>query len=169
MKNMYMLTWVGARSSGARFYHASPKIVNDKYGGKFSDSNIILFNVYSLIYMLIIARILRKKVILRVDGLWNDRITIYFLKNMNVFWRSIFYIFQKIRWFENFSAHFANFIYDNYKVFFKILVANGVIYQSQYSKLLYENYFFKKNTTVILNGTPCWQILVGAHLSGAWK
>ena len=38
----------------------------------------------------------------------------------------------------------AILFYDNYKSFLKIFFADGVVYQSDYSKKLHEKYFDKK-------------------------
>lgn len=152
--NIFAYNVVGAKSSGARFYHLLSSEINCSSKANLRDSEAVLFNIYTPVRKLIAARLSGKTVFLRVDGLWNDKLNSYFLENMNWFWRPIFGLLGKIPAASVPLNHLANLIFDNYKAFIKIFIANGLVYQSQFSQTLHEVYIRKKHTTVILNGAP---------------
>ncbi len=154
-KKIYAYDIDGSKTSGARFYRALCHKINSSCGSSLSCSKIVLVNVYCPIKTIIYFRLTGKKVIMRVDGLWNDRISENFLAQMNIFWRYFFVLFKNSKALHTPLSHFANFLYDNYKVFLKIFISNRIIYQSNYSRQLYETYLHKKNT-VILNAST-WE------------
>lgn len=153
-KNIFAYNMLGVKSSGARFYRSLSLEINCSSEASFQDSKAVLFNIYTPVRKLIVARLFGKKVFLRVDGLWNDKLNKYFLENMNWFWRPIFGLLGKIPAASVPLNHLANLIFDNYKAFIKIFIANGLVYQSQFSRTLHEVYIRKKHATVILNGAP---------------
>lgn len=150
---IYAFDIVGARSSGARFFAKLTSHINGKYKSSFDDARVVLFNIYAPISKVLAARLRGKKVILRVDGLWNDRLSPAFLENVGPVSRHIFAWFGKFGRTRNLATHLANFFFDNYKSFVKILMAHEVIYQSEYSKKLHDHYYAKKSS-VVLNASP---------------
>ena len=152
---MFVYDVPGSKSSGARFYSELTKDINSKNNSNFNDAKIVLFNIYTPFSKLLYSRLIGKKVVLRVDGLWNDRLTSSFLDNTNVLSRIIFKLLGRIEALRIPLSHAANFFHDNYKLFAKVFISNEVVFQSNYSKLLHTKYYTKKNT-VILNGCK-WQ------------
>ncbi len=153
-KIIYSYNIEGAETSGARFYRMLCSEINTKDDIELRKAKVILFNIYTPLSKLLLARLSGKKVVLRVDGLWNDKLNKHFLKHMNFFWRIIFKTLNKIKPLSGFLNHLSNLIFDNYKVFVKILVANAVVYQSRYCQTMYERYLRKKNKKIIINGAP---------------
>ena len=141
-----------ASTSGARFYRQLCEKINNGNDEDFNSAEIILFNIYTPFKTILIAKFMGKRVALRVDGLWNDRLSPYFFDEMGLVWRNVLKCLMFSKPFNDFASHLGNFVYDNYKSFLKIFFADGVVYQSDYSKKLHEKYFDKKKSCVILNG-----------------
>jgi|TARA_B100000315_G_scaffold173580_1_gene162012 glycosyltransferase involved in cell wall biosynthesis len=113
---------------------------------------VVLCNVSVPIAKLIRAKIAGQKIIIRIDGLYYDKLSNSFLS------RFIFPLkyFLKLgiyfpMWHDHF-AFIANFIDQNYTAFIRILFADHLIYQSIWSRDVHQRYFPNKTYTVITNG-----------------
>ena len=84
-EKIYSYDVPGSKSSGARFYSELTNNINYKHNSSFIDGEVVLFNIYTPFSRLLYSRFLGKKVVLRVDGLWHDRLSGPFLDNTNLF------------------------------------------------------------------------------------
>lgn len=114
---------------------------------------IVLFNVSAPINEIIKAKIRGQKVVLRVDGLYFDKLSPAFISTFKSPLRMVFSIGLKYKRIHNFLAFWANFLNRNFGGFFRILLANFIIYQSEFSKNLHHPYFSKKKSDIIVNGS----------------
>lgn len=114
---------------------------------------VVLFNVSAPWREILRAKWNRQTVVLRVDGLYCDRLSPQFIATFGWAIRTILSIGLKLHWTHDYLANFANFINQNYGAFLRIMVANHVIYQSEFSKKLHHYYFPNKSYSVIVNGS----------------
>ena len=115
-------------------------------------AKVVLFNISASWREIIGARIRGKIVILRVDGLYFDQLSKKFINEFPAILRFILCLGLRYKKLESPMSHIGNFIYHNYKNFFKIALSNHVVYQSYFSLNLHQRYFPNKKCTVILNG-----------------
>lgn len=114
---------------------------------------MVLFNNSAPVALLIAARAAGKTVVLRVDGLYFDSLSPQFLRNTPRFGRFWLQLLSRLNPNKMLINHAANLINENWKVFLRMLFAHHIIYQSNYSKSVYQKYFPKKTSTVIVNGS----------------
>jgi glycosyltransferase involved in cell wall biosynthesis len=140
-------------SSGARFFRDLCCNL-EPYSTPYSQRPaVVLFNMSAPIQKIVLARIRGQKIVLRVDGYWFDRISPDFLKTIPGLIRIVIGPLAKIKKFQNTLADLSNFLFDNYKSFIKIALANQVVYQSNFSKVAHSRYFKRKPNCVILNAS----------------
>jgi glycosyltransferase involved in cell wall biosynthesis len=113
---------------------------------------VVLFNVSAPLTALIAARLSRQTIVLRVDGLYFDRLSPAFLARFSWPLRRILGLGLRYPRLHDVLASAANFIDQNYTAFARILLAHHVVYQSRFSKLVHERYFPRKRADVIVNG-----------------
>jgi len=114
---------------------------------------VILFNVSAPIKEIIKAKIRRQRVVLRVDGLYSDKLSPAFISTFKWPLRTLFSIGLKYKRAHNFLAFWANFLSENYGGFLRILLADFIIYQSVFSKNVHRPYFSNKKSDIIVNGS----------------
>lgn len=112
----------------------------------------ILFNVSAPIGAIIAAKLRRQKVVLRIDGLYFDRLSKAFLATFKWPLRPVFSLGLKYSWAHDFLADIANLLNQNYKAFARVLLADLVIYQSKFSRDVHMRYFPNKPHRVVVNG-----------------
>ena len=138
------------KTSGQRFFSNLKKELSGKEDNK--NFQIILFNISAPIKEIMTAKLLRKKIVLRVDGLYFDRLSEHFIKEFNFLVRPLLKFSLKFNFLLNFFTFFSNLLNQNYTGFLRVILADKIIYQSQFSKNLYDNYFPNKKSAVIING-----------------
>jgi len=114
--------------------------------------DVVLFNISAPIQQILKAKLKGGKIVLRVDGLWWDRISPAFLEIFPAPLRFFLQKTAKIERLRNALTHFANFINENFTGFARILLADHLIYQTQFCKKVHQRYFPNKPYSVILNG-----------------
>lgn len=113
---------------------------------------VVLYNISAPWYEILFARMKRQKVVLRVDGLYADRLSKEFIDSFSKPISQFFLLGLRYRKLHNLLAHIANFLNQNFTGFFRISLAHHVIYQSEYSKRVHQKYFPSKPSSVIVNG-----------------
>lgn len=143
----------GKKTSGQRFFEALGKKINGTEDPRRAKIvRTILFNVSAPISTLLKFRIRGARIVLRVDGLYFDRPCPTFLKTLRPFPKMIVAGLEKFPSTINLAGHAANFFNENWKVFLRIFFAHHIIYQSRYSQKIYEVYFPRKSSSVVVNG-----------------
>lgn len=113
----------------------------------------ILFNVSGSIKAIIKAKLRRQKVLLRIDGLYFDKLSPTFLARFRWPLRQVFSMALKYSWAQDSFASLANMIDENYRAFARILLCDRIIYQSRFSQKVHMRYFRNKSCDVIVNGS----------------
>jgi len=140
-------------TSGQRFFEALCRALADQATPLNQLPAAILFNVSAPKKAILMAKLRRQKVALRIDGLYFDRLSPAFLATFRWPLRHIFSLGLKYSWAHDFLAHLANLIACNYTAFARMLLADWIIYQSEFSQQLHLRFFPKKPHTIIVNGS----------------
>ena len=128
-------------TSGQKFYkNLYEKLI------PFSHSNlkspkVILFNISVPFYKIFISKLFGKKIILRVDGMYFDKLSYEFLDEFPKILRIVLLLGIRYKILNNYFAFIANFFNRNYGVFLRIFIADHIIFQSVFSKIIYTRYF----------------------------
>lgn len=113
----------------------------------------VLFNVSAPWREILRAKWRSQKIVLRVDGLYSDRIGEAFLKSMPKPVALLLRLAARWPLLREATADVANFLDSNYSAFFRIWLADWIVYQSQYSREVHRRYFGRKRHAVIVNGS----------------
>ncbi|MBA3013384.1 MAG: glycosyltransferase [Proteobacteria bacterium] len=149
-------------TSGQRFYRDLCAALKTRSIPLDEKPSAILFNISAPVSEIVKAKIRGQKVVLRVDGLWWDRISPAFLEN---FWwptRMLLTFFARFKMTQNITSDIANLLDDNYTGFFRILLADHIVYQSVFSKQVHQRYFPNKNHSVIGNASRSRQDIISS-------
>lgn len=151
-------------TSGQRFYRYLCAALKDRSIPLDQNPRAVLFNISARFSEIVKAKLRGQKVVLRVDGLWWDRISPEFLKN---FWcpvRLLLEIFARFEMTRNIISHIANLLHQNYTAFLRIVFADHVVYQSVFCKRVHQRYFPNKSYSVIGNASRLrTDIISSAH------
>ena len=139
-------------TSGQRFFGNLCKELSKTAIELEHQPSAVLFNVSSPISEIVKAKIRGQKIILRIDGLYYDRLSPYFADRFSWPLKKLFSLGVRFSFLHNFLAHIANFINQNYGAFTKIVFADLLIYQSLWSKKAHQIYFPNKPHEIIING-----------------
>lgn len=138
-----------------------------------SDAKTTLVNVSISLLELVKLKLRGRRIVIRLDGAYHDRIDKLELGRFPI-WTFFGQILQH-RFIFNWLF---NFFYENWKVELRLLLASGIIYQSNYSRLAHRYFIFGRKLPydVIPNAypeekpklNPCTErnkilIIVGAH------
>lgn len=138
-------------TSGQRFFeNLYHKLSENK--ALSNDPNTILFNISAPITELLKAKLRRKKIVLRVDSLYFDKLSPAFIATFNPFFQKLFTVGVRFSNIHNALAFCANFINQNYAVYARIMLADMLIFQSKFSRKIYQKIIKNKENTVICNG-----------------
>ena len=113
---------------------------------------VVLFNVSAPWRLILRAKLKGQKVVLRVDGLYCDRLCSAFLASFRWPVRQILSLGLRTGLARDFLTFVANLLNQNYGGFSRILMADWIVYQSQYSHKVHQRYFPRKQSTIIVNG-----------------
>jgi glycosyltransferase involved in cell wall biosynthesis len=139
-------------TSGQRFFAGLCRALSQEARALSEGPKVVLFNVSAPLSALIGARIARQTIVLRVDGLYFDRLSPAFVGRFRWPLRSLLRLGLRYPRLHDRLAGVANFLDQNYPAFARILLAHHVVYQSRFSKLVHERYFPRKPADVIVNG-----------------
>lgn len=140
-------------TNGGRFYSTLKDKLSPFLYEDFSKASVVLFNISAPIFEIIKARFAGKKVVVRVATLYFDIFSLQFNNSFNFFIRYTFLMLLKLGVPIRVLSFVANFIDGNYKNLIKIVFANHIIYQSNFSKKILNPFFKKKPSSVIFNGS----------------
>lgn len=93
----------------------------------------------------------RKIIVLRVDGLYFDRLSPRFLSRLTLPVRWLVRLLT-VSGLDSWAAHVANFFNQNWTGLVRMLLADHIVYQSAYSRQAYSAYFPRKPSSVVVNG-----------------
>ena len=137
--------------SGERFFLDLIKELKP-YSTNFLSARYTLFNISCSIFDIGLAKLLNKKVTIRVDGIYSYRSSKVLIESFPTVSKYIFRLLlkrfndrEKIDSYVNFYLNLSNFC--------KIFLSDKVIYQSKFCKHTYSHYFPNKKSTIILNGS----------------
>ena len=127
--------------SGSRFFEdLKTKISSAEV--TFNISRKVLFNISAPISKIIKARLLGKKILLRVDGIYQHIYSKRLIKSYR----------NPVRPLITFCCFLTRGNLRNFIANFPLMFAHKVVYQSTYSAKSYRSYFKKKPYVIILNG-----------------
>jgi glycosyltransferase involved in cell wall biosynthesis len=138
-------------TSGQRFYRNLKESLINYETHNIRQAKVVLFNISAPIFEIIQAKIRRQIIVLRVDGLYADKLTNSFLKSFSFPFRIFFNILIKFPFSYKYVDFIANLINENYTGFIRILLSDYIVYQSLYSKQVHQKYFPNKQFTIINN------------------
>jgi len=140
-------------TSGARFFRDMFEALKNEIVPFEQRPKVVLLNISAPWFEFVKAKWRRQKLVVRVDGLWMDRISLPYLQQFSWPMRTLLRLGLYFPRLHDPLAHFANFLVQNYTAFFRIAWADHVVYQSQYSRVLHQVYFSKKMSNIIVNGS----------------
>lgn len=140
-------------TSGQRFYLHLCEILSQKLGENTTKPHVVLFNISAPLVELVKCKLRRQKIIVRVDGVYFDRLSESFIAEFNPILQKILSLGLRFpRWHDCFAA-LANFLGQNYTGFLRIWLADKVVFQSKFSMIAHKNSFKKKKShAIICNG-----------------
>ena len=142
-------------TSGQRFWLAlskrMPLVVSQNPKG----SRVALFNVSAPVSAILRARWLGSRVVLRVDGVYMDRLCDNFIGQIRPsLLRWLIRVLNALPGGREPAVELANLIDRNYGIFVRFLLADFIVFQSEFSRRCYSRYFFaRRPSAVILNGS----------------
>lgn len=113
----------------------------------------MLCNVSAPIRDVIGARLRGQEIVVRVDGVYQDRLSDAFIEQFQS--SAVRWVLKRGRRSARLVgplSDLANFANRNYGAIGRCLLADRIIYQSEFSRRLWSRYFPSKTSTVILNG-----------------
>lgn len=113
---------------------------------------VVLFNISAPWREFINAKLRAQKVVIRVDGLYFDRLSPNFIARFWWPFRVILRLGLIFRRLHDPLAHVANMLDENYKSFLRILLADHLIFQSRFSMQIHQVYFPRKPYSIVVNG-----------------
>lgn len=140
-------------TSGQRFYKDLCATLETKSIPLDQNPSVILFNISAPVSEIMKAKIRGQKIVLRVDGLWWDRISPEFLEVFRWPARLLIKFFAQFKMTRNKISDIANLLDDNYTGFLRIVLADHIIYQSKFCKLVHQRYFPNKKHSIIGNAS----------------
>ena len=109
------------KTSGASFFRELSRYLNKKK----TKARSILLNIDAQIYIFILCRFLKRKIALRVDGLYSDFYSIQNFYKLNKLKKLAFFLLRLI-----FNKNRSFFISSNLVEIFKIYLSDSLIFQS---------------------------------------
>ena len=118
-------------------------------------ADVVLFNVSASIKELIKSRLRGQEIVLRLDGVYHDRLSEAFINSFKAApLRSLLRLGLKYPHLSDLFADLANLLNRNYGGLTRSFLAHRLIYQSKYSKGAWSRYCPDKSSTVVINGAP---------------
>lgn len=155
-------------TSGQRFFRALYDVLSTRSVPLDDRPDVVLFNVSASLKAILGAKWRRQRVVLRVDGLYCDRLSQAFLAAIPAPLRAILGLGLTFPRLHDACAFLANLYDRNYGSFIRILLADFLIYQSEYARAVHSRFFPWKPNAVIVNGSPLLRVHTGSgHDDGA--
>ncbi|WP_157608475.1 glycosyltransferase [Roseivirga seohaensis] len=152
MKTGYKVYFDATKTtSGQRFFRMLSELLAEQEGYNPQNPKVVLFNISASFGQILKEKIKGRRVVLRVDGLYFDDFSNGFLNSFPLPLRVLFRFAARYTFMRDKALFCANLLNQNYTSFLRILLANHLIYQSNYSREIHER-FFNKNASVVING-----------------
>jgi glycosyltransferase involved in cell wall biosynthesis len=113
---------------------------------------VVLFNVSASIKEIIRAKLRGQQVVLRIDGMYFDRLSPAFIASFKWPMRTLLRVCSRWGAARESLSFVANLVDQNYGAFARIALADRVVYQSEFSRQLHARYFPHKPFDTIVNG-----------------
>lgn len=139
-------------TSGQKFYSKLITALSKEALELVENPSVVLFNISAPIKEIIKAKIKGQKVVIRVDGLYFDRLSTPFISTFKWPLKLFLKLCMKNKKFYRFGCFWANFFNENLHAFARIIFANHIIYQSKFSHNIHSKWFKGKPFTIINNG-----------------
>jgi glycosyltransferase involved in cell wall biosynthesis len=139
-------------TSGQRFFENLCRCLEDEVLPPPDRPSAMLYNVSAPISAILKSKLAGQRVVLRIDGLYFDRLSPNFIAAFSWPLRMIFSLGLRYPALHDVLAHLANLLNHNYTAFARILLADFVIYQSRFSQVVHQRYFRSKPFEIIVNG-----------------
>jgi glycosyltransferase involved in cell wall biosynthesis len=139
-------------TSGQRFFAGLCRALAGEARPLAERPRAILFNVSAPFTTILAARLAGQAIVLRIDGLYFDRLSPGFIATFSWPLRWLLRLGLRFPRWHDALAGLANLVNQNYTAFLRILLADRVVYQSQFSRRVHERYFPRKRADVIVNG-----------------
>lgn len=139
-------------TSGQKFYSKLIRALSRETLDLVQKPSVVLFNISAPIKEILKAKMKGQKVVIRVDGLYFDRLSAPFVNTFKWPLRPFFRLCMKNKQFYQFGCFWANFFNENLHAFVRIIFANHIIYQSKFSHNIHRKWFKRKPFTIINNG-----------------
>jgi len=139
--------------SGQRFFRDMFEELRNEVVPFEERPKVVLLNISAPWFEFVKAKWRRQKLVVRLDGLWMDRLSSAYLQKFRWPMRMLLSLGLHHPRLHDPLAHLANFLVQNYTAFLRISCADHVVYQSHYSKILHQAYFPKKTYHIIVNGS----------------
>jgi glycosyltransferase involved in cell wall biosynthesis len=154
IKNSFFIFHEPAKTTnGGRFYSTLKDKLSTFMSDDINKASVVLFNISAPIFEIIKSKIAGKKVVLRVATLYFDVFSLEFNNTFPFFIKHTFLFLLKLGVPIRLLSFAANLIDGNYKNLIKIFFADHIIYQSNFSKNIFNPFFKNKSGSVILNGS----------------
>ncbi len=143
----------GRLSGGNRFWNHLCQLLRAQPGYESDNYEYIFLNI-SAPFSKFIAECLRgKKIVVRLDGIYHEKICARAIGRIgNPVIRAVFSIlFNRLGPRHSLSL-LLNLYLHNAKLLVKVAMARRIIYQSDFSRRMWEMYFPRKRSHVVLNG-----------------
>lgn len=138
-------------TSGQRFFVDLASKINAQEHSGWESARVVLFNISAPLGLMLRAWLLRKIIVLRVDGLYFDKLSPRFLARLRPPVRLLVRLLAGAGLGSQ-AAHVANFFNQNWTGFVRMMLADQIVYQSAYSREAYAAYFPRKPGAVVVNG-----------------
>lgn len=140
-------------TSGQRFFRDLTEALAREAVPLEQRPQVVLFNISAPWREVIKAKWRGQKVVVRVDGLYFDRLSPAFIERFSWPLRSLFRLGLKYQSLHDLLAHVANMLDQNYGGFLRIVFAHHLVYQSCFSHAIHQNYFSGKPSSIVVNGS----------------
>lgn len=148
----YAYSQADRSTSGQRFYLELARRVNETSRCDYDNAKTLLFNVSAPLPEILKARLRGKRIVVRIDGLYFDRLGAEFLGRLPKLWKLLIGTLANLSPTRSFAHHLANLLDANWKSFARIVLAHHVVYQSEFSRASHARYFPRKACSVVVNG-----------------
>lgn len=143
----------GKSTSGQRFFHDLVRALSGEAAPLEQRPAAVLFNVSAPIVEILKAKRRGQRILLRIDGMYFDRLSPAFLASFSSPMRTLLALGTRWSAAHDFFAFLANLVNQNYGAFARILLADRLIYQSVFSRDIHTQYFPRKLFDTVVNGS----------------
>lgn len=140
-------------TSGQRFFAALADALRPETAASLVQADTVLFNVSAPLPQLIRARLRGQSIVLRLDGIYHDRLSAAFIASFrSAALRLLLRTALRLGLFVAPLSRLANLINRNYGAVARAVLAHRIVYQSEFCRRSWARYLRHKPGTIIVNG-----------------